>query len=126
MDYRAEPIDFTRLYCSGTTRLDTEGAIDDGSGTNEYAFHSDCKWLITAPQGKVIIIRFSEFDTQAKVDKLYFFDGAGTHEDIMAIFSGPDIPPELTTWHNQVLVWFVSDAEDQGQGWRAEYRFVDP
>jgi hypothetical protein len=126
MDYRAEPIDFSRLYCSGTKKLDSEGSFGDGSGADNYAFHSDCKWLITAPESKVIHITFSEFDTQAKIDKLYFFDGAGTHENIMAIFSGPDIPPELTTWHNQVLVWFVSDTDVQGKGWRADYRFVDP
>jgi hypothetical protein len=126
MDYKAEPIDFTRLHCSGTTELNTEGSFDDGSGADDYAYHSDCKWLITAPEGKVIHITFSEFDTEAQVDKLHFFDGAGTHEDIMAIFSGPDIPPELTTWHNQVLVWFVTDTDVQGQGWTAHYRFVDP
>jgi hypothetical protein len=126
MDYKAEPIDFSRLYCSGTEKLDTEGSFDDGSGADDYAFHSNCKWLITAPEGKVIHITFSEFDTEAQVDKLHFFDGAGTHENIMATFSGPNIPPELTTWHNQVLVWFVTDTNVQGQGWRAHYRFVDP
>ena len=57
---------------------------------------------------------------------LYFFDGSGTHENIMAIFTGPDVPPELTTWHNQALVWFVTNGEKQGKGWRAEYQFVDP
>ena len=126
MDYKSEPIDFSRLYCTGTKYLGVEGVFDDGSGPDDYAFNSDCKWLITAPKGKVIQIKFSEFDTQAKIDQVFFFDGAGTHEDIMAIFSGPNIPPELTTWHNQVLVWFVSDSEKQGKGWRAEYRFVDP
>jgi hypothetical protein len=126
LDYRAEPIDFTRLYCSDTKELNVEGVIDDGSGPNDYCYHSNCKWLITAPEGKRIHIRFTEFDTQSQTDKVYFFDGAGTHENIMAIFSGPAIPPELTTWRNQVLVWFVSDSEQQGKGWRAEYRFVDP
>ena len=126
LDYKAEPIDFPRLYCRDTISLDIEGVIDDGSGSNDYSYHSDCKWQITAPEGKVIQFKFSEFDTQAKIDKVYFFDGSGTHEEIMAIFSGPNIPPELMTWHNQVLVWFVSDAKKQSGGWRAEYRFVDP
>jgi hypothetical protein len=126
LDYKAEPIDFPRLYCRDTINLDIEGVIDDGSGPEDYSYNSSCKWLITAPEGKVIRIKFTEFDTEAKIDKVYFFDGSGTHEEIMAIFSGPDIPPELTTWHNQVLVWFVSDAQNQSGGWRAEYRFVDP
>jgi len=125
MEYRAEPIDFSTLYCQGTTYLDVEGTFEDGSGPNNYSPNSDCKWLITAPEGKVIHIKFTEFDTEGKVDLLYFFNGAGTNEPIMAIFSGPDIPPELTTWGNQVLVWFVTDGANQGKGWKAVYRFQD-
>jgi hypothetical protein len=44
----------------------------------------------------------------------------------MAVFSGTEIPPSLKTWSNQVLVWFLTDSEVQGKGWKAEYRFVDP
>ena len=66
------------------------------------------------------------FATEAKTDWVYFFNGSGTHEKIMAIFSGPNIPPEITTWRNQVLVWFVTDGKNQGKGWKAEYRFQDP
>jgi hypothetical protein len=126
LEYEAETINFSKLYCKGTKNLDVEGTFEDGSGSNNYSFNSDCKWLITAPQGKVIYIKFTEFDTEPKTDLLYFFDGSGTHEKIMAIFSGPNIPPELTTWHNQVLVWFVTDGKKQGKGWGAEYIFQDP
>ena len=126
MEYRAEPINFSCLYCRGTVHLDAEGTFEDGSGANDYSFNSDCKWLITAPEGKVIHIKFTEFHTEAKTDLLYFFNGAGTHEKIMAIYSGPKIPPELTTWTNQTLVWFVTDGKNQGKGWKAQYRFKDP
>ena len=126
MEYRAEAIDFSKLYCGDTKVLDMEGTFEDGSGANNYSLNSDCKWLIAAPDGKVIHIKFSEFDTEANTDLLYFFNGSGTHERIMAIFSGPYIPPELTTWGNQVLVWFVTDGKNQGKGWKAEYIFRDP
>ncbi|MCP4600184.1 MAG: CUB domain-containing protein [Proteobacteria bacterium] len=75
------------------------------------------------PKGKVIHFEFIEFDTQPKTDLIYFFNGRGTNEKIMAIFSGPNIPPELTTWQNEVLVWFVSDGKVQGQGWKAKVSF---
>ncbi len=127
MEYRAEPIRFSRVYCRHTVYLDTEGSFEDGSGSDDYALNSDCKWLITAPEGKVIHFRFSEFDTEGRVDLVYFFNGEGTRqEEIMAIFSGPDIPPELTTWGNQVLVWFLTDGKNQAGGWKGEYRFRDP
>ena len=126
MEYRAEPIDLSRLHCRGTRRLDAEGTLTDGSGPQPYSANSDCKWLITAPRGKVIRFEFSAFDTEAAVDQLLFLDGSGTNAAIMARFSGPGLPPALTTWHNQVLVWFVTNGEMEGQGWTAEYRFDAP
>lgn len=126
LEYEFETINFSTLYCDGTEQLKAEGTINDGSGANDYSPASDCKWLITAPEGQVIHFRFVEFDTEARTDFIYFFNGAGTHEDIIARFSGPDIPPDLTTWHNQVLVWFVTDRQNQAKGWKAEVSFKTP
>jgi hypothetical protein len=126
LEYRAEPIDLSTLYCRDTVHLFEEGVIEDGSGPHDYSYDSDCKWLITAPEGKVIGIEFTEFDTQSRTDLIYFFNGTGTHEDIMAVFSGAKIPPILNTWSNEVLVWFVTDGDVQGKGWKAKYRFLDP
>ncbi len=124
-EYHVETIDFTREYCRDTVYLYKEGAISDGSGEHDYAFHSSCKWLITAPEGKVIRFEFSELDTEARVDKVLFFDGEGTHEPIMASISGPEIPPVFTTWNNQVLIWFVSDGQNQAAGWKVNYSFQE-
>jgi len=126
VEYEVDTINFRTLYCHGTQHLTEEGTLEDGSGPKNYAMESDCKWLITAPKGKVIHIKFVEFDTEVRTDWVYFFNGKGTHEKIMAVYSGPNIPPELTTWGNQVLVWFVTDGKNQGKGWKAEYRFQDP
>jgi len=126
LEYRAEPIDLSKIYCRDTVHLSEEGTIEDGSGPRDYTSDNDCKWLITAPEGKVVEFSFTELDTQTRTDQIYFFNGSGTHEDIMAVFSGTEIPPMLKTWSNQVLVWFLTDSEVQGKGWKAEYRFVDP
>ena len=104
-----------------------EGTLADGSGSEHYSAFTDCRWLITAPEGKVIHFQFDEFDTEARTDSIYFFNGSRTlQEELMAVFTGRNIPPELTTWSNQVLVWFVTDGHNQGRGWRTEYRFQDP
>jgi serine protease len=126
LEYQAEPLDLRSFYCEGTRNFEFEGSFEDGSGLDNYANNSDCKWLITAPPGKVIQFVFSEFETEPIVDKLYFFNGEGTHEIIMAIFSGSHPPSELTTWTNQVLVWFVTDGKNRAGGWRADFTFVDP
>jgi serine protease len=127
VEYEVDTIDFRNLHCRGTQKLNTEGSMEDGSGPENYSMETSCKWLITAPRGKVIHIKFTQFDIEALTDWVYFFDGAGTQQtNIMAGFSGPKIPPELTTWSNQVLVWFVTDGKNQGNGWKADYSFQDP
>jgi len=126
VEFEIEPFNYRNLYCKGTKKLNTEGVIKDGSGSENYSMETSCKWLITAPRGKVIHIKFSEFDTEALKDWVYFFNGKKTNEKIMAGFSGPNIPPELTTWRNQVLIWFVTDGQNQGKGWKAEYSFQAP
>ena len=67
------------------------------------------------PEGKVIRIRFDSLATESQTDLIYFFNGAGTHEDVMALISGNELPPAFTSWSNQVLIWFVSDDQNHGQ-----------
>ena len=126
MRYESEAIDFSSLYCRGTREIGVEGSISDGSGPNTYSAKSNCKWLITAPEGKVIRFQFDALDTEARTDMIHFFDGARTNEQVMALFSGNERPPVFTTWRNQVLVWFLSDEETEGQGWSATFTFEDP
>ena len=126
IEYKVEPIDFSKFYCKGTKYLKREGVIVDGSGDEDYSFNSSCKWLITAPVGKVIRFNFTELDIESKIDKIYFFDGEGTHEEILAVLSGSKLPPEFISWRNKVLVWFVTDGKNQGKGWKANFSFQDP
>jgi hypothetical protein len=126
MAYEAKAIKFSEQYCSGQSELTKEGVLSDGSRNEPYSANSHCQWLITAPPGKVIEFTFDEMHIEPDVDKLYFFDGPGTNAPIMAILSGGELPPVFTTWRNQVLVWFVTDGQTQGNGWSTRYRFVDP
>lgn len=127
LSYQLEPIDSSILYCSERINItEPEGIITDGSGPENYANRCNCKWLITAPEGKRIRLEFDQFDTQAKVDFLYLFAGDVTlQESTLAIFSGPDKPPVIITPTNQVLVWFVTDGSQTAQGWQLQYRFTD-
>ena len=125
IEYKVETIDFTREYCRDTVYLNKEGGITDGSDEENYAYNSSCKWLIKAPKGKLVQFEFEEIDTEVRVDKIYFFNGKGTHEQIIAILSGSAIPPVFKSWNNHVLVWFVTDKVNQGKGWKVKYTFVD-
>ncbi len=126
--YEVETIDLSSRYCRGVEALTMEGALSDGSGGEPYSPNSDCKWLITAPEGKRVRFHFERLDTEANTDSLYFFAGEATNAPIIANYSGSDLPAEfrqLDSWGRQVLLWFVSNGNNEGDGWQLRYEFVD-
>lgn len=125
--YYMETIDSTLLYCTGDKYLlDDEGIISDGSGENNYANKSVCKWLIQAPEGKKISIHFNFIETEMDVDYVWIFDGTSTlPENLLAKFSGNILPPTITSFTNETLIWFLTDDKNTGQGWEINYKFVD-
>jgi hypothetical protein len=126
-EYYMETIDSTKLFCSGDTYLTADsGTISDGSGDANYANNSVCKWIITAPKGKRIQIDFEQIDTEIDVDYVWIFDGATTRpDDLLAKFSGRILPPRITSFSNEALIWFLTDDKNTAKGWQLKYRFVD-
>ena len=124
LNYYAETIDSTTLYCGETIKiLDQQGTISDNSGNENYANNCSCRWKIQLPGHQQIEFTFTEFDTEAKVDFVWLFDGDSTNpENIIGKFSGSDLPPDITSRTNFVTVWFVTDSERTGKGWKLEYR----
>jgi hypothetical protein len=123
INYFVETIDSTKLYCSETIYIEKEeGQIDDNSGVANYSNNCNCKWQISAPENTRINLEFIEFDTEAKVDFVWLFDGTTTNPDnIIAKFSGDKIPPSVTSRTNKVLLWFVTDSHGTGTGWKLNY-----
>jgi hypothetical protein len=120
-------IDSSILYCGGTVDIaaNGDGVLEDGSGAATYTGRNDCKWQLTAPAGKKIRCEFEQFDTEPKIDQVYIFNGNSTRDPILAIFSGHKIPPPITSWGNSVLIWFITNEENNYQGWRLHYKIVN-
>ncbi len=127
MYYEVTTIDSSTLYCGGTVMAANgpEGWIEDGSGDDNYTGRNDCKWLITAPEGKKLLVEFEQFDTEPKIDQVYLFNGNSTKDPILAIFSGHKLPPPIRSWGNTILVWFLTSEENNYQGWKLHYRVID-
>lgn len=127
LHFAVQTVDSSTLYCGPIRyRENLSGEISDGSGEAAYAGESDCRWLITVPQGKRIRLRFTEFNTQSRKDFVYLFDGAYAEpKQIIAKFSGAAIPPEVVSRTNQVLVWFATDRSVEGEGWTLQYQVVE-
>ncbi|MEE4255638.1 MAG: C10 family peptidase [Bacteroidales bacterium] len=111
-------------YCQGDKTMDIiDGTIDDGSGPlYDYAPDMDCSWLI-APSDTIssITISFLEFNT-ASGDILTVYDGETTAAPVLGIFQGPDMPTDITSTGDRVLITFETNSDTEAPGWLLEYR----
>ncbi len=127
LDFEAVPIDSSTLYCRSIKYYELPKAnISDGSEDQNYSNSCSCKWQIQVAPGKRVRLKFLNFDTEAKTDFVYLFDGTNTiPQNLIAKFSGPNIPPTLISRTNQVLVWFVTDNKNTASGWTLAYEVFD-
>ncbi|WP_430974470.1 S8 family serine peptidase [Sunxiuqinia rutila] len=124
LNYYVETIDSSRLFCDSKVYLEAnEGTLSDNSGNQHYANNSTCSWQLSAPDSKRIQFNFSEFNTEAKVDFVWLFDGDYAQpSNIIAKFSGNDIPPQVSSRTNRVFIWFVTNNEGTDNGWTLEFK----
>lgn len=117
-------------YCSGTTNLNTSdyATFTDGSGGNSYCNNQDCKWLIQPPQATSVTLNFTAFDLedaspdgQTIYDAVEVYDGTTTSATLLGRFTGGNLPPAITSSGGSMLVRFISDLEENKQGFSAYY-----
>ncbi len=101
------------------------GSFEDGSGPKEnYLSNADVSWLIDPQQeGDSIVsitLMFSRFEV-ATGDKVTIYDGATTGSEVLAEYSGTDIPQPVTSTGNKMLVVLKSNSPETANGFLAEY-----
>lgn len=127
ISYFMQTIDSTKLFCSDVVYINSDsGIITDGSGENNYANKSVCKWIITASENKRIKLDFTKMHTEPNVDFVYIYDGdTSIKESLLAQFSGGTKPPIITSNTNQVMIWFLSNDYVTGNGWELKFEAVE-
>ena len=122
--FQAEPTSLQNRFCPQGYERNTPVVLEDGSGAQEYAIGSDCRWLVRAPAGEHLRFTFEFLDTEPRTDLVYLFAGNGTQAPIIAVVSGTDVPKTIDAPVSEALVWFVSDLKNQGQGFRLKVESI--
>ncbi|XP_038652379.1 cubilin [Scyliorhinus canicula] len=123
--------------CGGWLRAD-RGVILSPNYPNAYAPHLNCTWRVAVTSGSIIAIHFNQtFQLPSS--------GTGcTTGDYLELRNGPDEssppltshggngrycggnpPSTLHTTDNQLLVHFISDGSNEGQGFKLTYEASD-
>jgi hypothetical protein len=120
------------LLCQGADTLySTSGSIDDGSGPDyNYENNAGCSWLIS-PQTvedsiTSIKIFFDRMNTEAGNDIVTVYDGDSDSSPVLGQFSGDEIPPEIVSTGNKVLITFTTNDNTTAQGWFLHYSCEKP
>ena len=110
-------------YPAGPDTLSTlSGTIDDGSGpVYDYPNGYYYKWLIS-PEDSVefITLDFIRFNTESD-DILTIYDGADTLSPLLGVFSGDEIPENIVSSGDKLLLTFLTDNGDVDKGFLLSY-----
>ncbi len=111
----------TPNYCNTFKMLTANsGSFGDGSALKRYNANTSCKWVIkpTTEAGSVKL-HFNNFDTELNKD-IIKIKGISSLI-LLATFSGNNIPSDFTISGNQASIEWITDYENENQGWEISY-----
>ncbi|XP_031624566.1 cubilin homolog [Contarinia nasturtii] len=105
--------------------------ISPPSDDDGYKHGANCTWIIVAPPGYLIQLKFSSFDVESYTgcpyDYLKIYDDIVTSESKQPIgtYCGTQKPPILLSTTRALSIVFRSDESVAGDGFMATYDFID-
>ncbi|XP_015790048.1 tolloid-like protein 1 [Tetranychus urticae] len=98
-------------------------------GDSNYDKKEDCDWVIEAPDGYRVRLRFLTFEIEAENDCSYdyveIFDGYDTSSRLIGRYCGNTLPPEVLSTSEYLLVRFHSDDTQHNKGFSIVYHGLD-
>jgi hypothetical protein len=118
-----EPVQGAPSQCTGSRDLNSPtGQISDGSASELYSASTVCQWLLPWSAGAITELAFSSFDLETSFDYVKISDyNSG---QVLMRLSGSLIPPIFVS-DLQLLLVFVSDTDNQRQGFTLDYTVRD-
>jgi hypothetical protein len=113
--------------CSPETRpleLEDHGTFTSPNYPSYYSSNSDCQWmLIAGNESAVVVIHFTNFETESCCDKVNLFDGDSTKSKLIASLSGTNVTPQQKFRSTQpyLFVRFTSDDSITTLGFTASF-----
>ncbi|WP_178985795.1 CUB domain-containing protein [Winogradskyella helgolandensis] len=113
---------FTPPSC-GTTFYDSGGPSDPYSA-NEF----ETTTFFPDNPGDIVVVTFTDFNTQPCCDELYVYDGPDATYPLLGVFAGITIPDPFTSTDPSGALTFVFESNGSGErrGWTADVICITP
>ncbi|XP_063985865.1 CUB and sushi domain-containing protein 2-like [Diachasmimorpha longicaudata] len=115
----------TDLQCGGLFK-ENNGTVRHPTRSATYKNNENCDWVIQAPPGHIIRLKFTGFQTEATHDwvKISEFH-EGRIVDLVTL-SGASLPSATIATRGRIMyLHFRSDGSNVYSGFRANYTFID-
>lgn len=101
-------------------------AYDSSGDLGNYRNNENMQMTFSTPSTDVPVkLRFWEFDVETDYDYVYLYDGVTTNpENLVATYTGSNIPPAFTSNSNAITLKFTSDTFTTAQGWKLHWQSV--
>ncbi|XP_061753832.1 procollagen C-endopeptidase enhancer 2-like isoform X2 [Nerophis ophidion] len=127
----AQQTNFTRpvFHCGGELVAES-GFVGSEGFPNHYKPNSKCTWIVTVPEGKVVMLTFRVFDleadSQCRYDYLDVYNGRSNTVQKLGRFCGTFRPGGLISTTNTMMLEMVSDGETNSRGFVAYFSGAKP
>ena len=87
--------------------------------TDKYGNDENKEWTIVVPDGEVVRLDFSTFNTEDGYDHVDVYDGCTTDDPLIQSYTGNNIPARIHSIGTKLLISFTSDDSVSRQGFSA-------
>ena len=100
------------------------GVVTSPNYPEKYSDYLNMRDKIEVDQGLVIVVQFTDFNTENTVDWLTITDGDGTA--LLRKTSGASLPTNISSRSNVIKTHFVTDRSATRSGWSFSWSAVIP
>lgn len=112
--------------CGITNFITKNGRIEDGSAVNNYSNNLNCSYTIDPVSGNIVVLTFSEFNTEFNADFVRVYDGTSASGTLLGEFSGTNLPPVLVANSGAMFITFTTNGSVNASGWKASWSQTMP
>lgn len=93
------------------------GTFTDSGNMGNYSNDERSIYRIEPPNASSVSVQFSSFSLENNWDYLYVYDGNSVFSPLLGVFTGNNLPPNLTANSGKMTFEFRSDCATTAPGW---------
>lgn len=118
-----QKINYYAVASCGASLVGPSGSFGSPNNPNSYPDNAYCRWKISVPADKKVLVTFNSFKTQKGNDVVEIYDGSS--KQLITTLSGVySSAVAFASESNSIDIRFISDSSENSEGFSASYQQV--